>query len=99
MSGERASLERVSLASVAREELSPWSAGAGSRDSPNLPDSPLTHLRAWDKASTLRASLSPPPQVLPGLPEISSICLFKGFKPSRRSVSEETLVVEFRGII
>ena len=40
-----------------------------------------------------------PSLVLPGIPEISSICLFKVFKPSRRSVSEETLVVEFRGII
>lgn len=61
---QRASLERVSLASVAREELPPrsWSEGAGSPDSPSLPDSPLTHLRARDKSSTLRASLPPPPQ-------------------------------------
>ena len=47
---ERAGLERVSLASVAREELYPWSAGAGRGDSPNLPDSPLTHPTAWDKS-------------------------------------------------
>ena len=81
--------------------FTPWSAGAGSADSSNLPDSSLTHLTAWDECLYRSGPHCPllPYLVLPGLPEISSICLFKVIKPSRRSISEEMLVVEFRGII
>ena len=81
--------------------FTPWSAGAGSADSSNLPDSSLTHLTAWDECLYCSGPHCPllPYLVLPGLPEISSICLFKVIKPSRRSISEEMLVVEFRGII